>query len=177
MKIKNYVINEDLTVDVNEYVNISYKNLKEIPIRFGIINGGFNCNSNHLTSLKGCPQKISGTFYCVDNKLINLEYCPEIINDDFSCSDNNLTSFECFSKEINGIFIYFHQNNIDEKELFNFNCKMKNVVYLCSDFHKDGNVEAFFNKLNYYKIIPSENELLKELINENVNNVKLNKKL
>ena len=41
MKIKNHVINEDLTVDVKGNVDISSQYLKEIPIRFGIVNGFF----------------------------------------------------------------------------------------------------------------------------------------
>ena len=34
MKIKNYVINEDLTVDVNGDVDIFLKDLKDMPIQF-----------------------------------------------------------------------------------------------------------------------------------------------
>ena len=41
MKIYNYVINEDLTVDVHSGVNIGYKSLKEIPIQFSLVDGDF----------------------------------------------------------------------------------------------------------------------------------------
>ena len=52
MEIKNYIINEDLTVDVNSEVYILDKELKEIPIRFGIVNGNFDCSYNELTNFE-----------------------------------------------------------------------------------------------------------------------------
>lgn len=39
--IKKYTINDDLTVDVDGDVDISYKNLVKIPINFGIVSGNF----------------------------------------------------------------------------------------------------------------------------------------
>lgn len=58
--IKNYHINDDLTVDVNGTVNISYKNLNEIPIQFGTVKGCFFSDGNSLDSLKGLPKEIHG---------------------------------------------------------------------------------------------------------------------
>ena len=81
--ITNYKINEDLTVDVNTGVYIDNKNLSEIPVKFGIINGNFNCSFNNLISLKGSPEIVGRSFDCSYNKLISLEYAPEIINRDF----------------------------------------------------------------------------------------------
>ena len=63
MQIKNYVINEDLTVNVNESVDISYKKLVEIPVQFGIVKSHFHCNHNELTSLEGCPEVVNGRFF------------------------------------------------------------------------------------------------------------------
>jgi hypothetical protein len=54
----HYKINDDLTVDVDTDVNISCKYLTNIPIQFGIVIGSFECQSNNLTSLKGCPTKV-----------------------------------------------------------------------------------------------------------------------
>ena len=98
MKIANYVINEDLTVDVEGNVNISYKNLKEIPVKFGKINGGFSCSDNALTSLEGCPRIVNGSFYCNYNHLGSLDYCPEVINGSFNCSNNEINKFKRMSK-------------------------------------------------------------------------------
>ena len=197
MNVKNYVINDDLTVDVNSRVDLSFKDLKDVPIKFNkiegdfncsdnnltslegcptVINGGFHCGFNNLTSLKGCPTVINGGFHCSNNYLTSLECCPKEVNGNFSCNNNNrLISFEFFPQEINGNFIFLHNIEIKEEELVNFHCKMENIEKIYSDFNEDGNVEEFLNKVNYYKS-KKENELLKEL-SVNSNNVKLNKKL
>ena len=48
MEIKNYKVNEDLIVDVNDDINIYNKCLTEIPIQFGIVKGDFYCYNNNL---------------------------------------------------------------------------------------------------------------------------------
>ena len=51
--IENYTLVTDqehgFIVDVADDVAISLKGLKTIPIKFNIVNGNFNCGSNHLT--------------------------------------------------------------------------------------------------------------------------------
>lgn len=44
--------------------------------------GYFICNSNNLTSLQGCPEKIKGFFDCSGNSLTNLKGTPKFINGD-----------------------------------------------------------------------------------------------
>ena len=176
MGIENYIINEDLTVDVKGDVNISFERLKEIPVQFGIVEGDFYCYNNELTSLEGCPKEVKGSFNCYDNNLINLEDCPEVIHGDFDCGHNNLTSFKFFPKEIKGSYISIYGNKIREEDLVNFNCKMENVELIYSDFNEDRNKEEFLEKVSHYKNIKKENELLKELSIAS-SNVKLNKKL
>ena len=44
--IKNYHINDDLVIDVNDDVNICDALLKEIPFQFGKIKGNFYCERN-----------------------------------------------------------------------------------------------------------------------------------
>ena len=217
MNVKNYIINEDLTVDVNGNVDLSEKNINKIPIQFNIIKGdffciynsltnlkgcpkvvygGFTCRENKLTSLEGCSEVITGYFSCSGNKLTNLEGCPEIIegsfdcrnnniinlkgiskiiNGNFNCAGNQLTNLENFPEIITGDFIKINKNKIREEELVNFNCNIKNVNKIYSNFNKYGDKEEFLEKVNYYKI-KKENDLLKEL-SVNGNNVKLNKKL
>lgn len=52
--IENYTINDDLTVDVNEYICLQYTNISLLPIQFGVINNSFYCrNNSNLKSLKG----------------------------------------------------------------------------------------------------------------------------
>ena len=53
LEIKNYTINSDLTVDVDNNVDISSRYLRVIPVQFRNVSGFFSCSHNQLTSLKG----------------------------------------------------------------------------------------------------------------------------
>jgi hypothetical protein len=80
LNIKNYIINDNLIVDINtEVVDISFMGLTEIPVKFGIIKGYFNCAYNKLTTLKNAPIEVNDNFYCSNNELINLNGIPKII--------------------------------------------------------------------------------------------------
>ena len=128
MEIKNYVINDDLTVDVNNNVNISHKNLEEIPVKFGIIIGDFNCHDNKLTSLEGCPQIVNSGFNCSKNNLTNLEGCPQIVNSSFNCSNNNLKSLKDCLEIINGSF----NCNVNDLISLEYCPKIINGSFYCS---------------------------------------------
>jgi hypothetical protein len=69
MNVKNYIINDDLTIDVDGHVYLSSKNLDKFPdyIQFNVVNGDFRCKYNSLTSLRGCPKHVKGYFYCGKN--------------------------------------------------------------------------------------------------------------
>lgn len=91
MEVKNYIINEDSTVDVKSGVILSHKKLNIIPIKFNNVEGSFWCNSNNLQSLIGCPTIMGGELYCSDNQLITLYGCPNSVIS-LNCCNNNLTS-------------------------------------------------------------------------------------
>jgi len=78
-KIKNYTINKDLSVDVNDSVNLYDKCLKEIPVKFNIVKGTFYCNKNQLTSTEFFPKEVYGDFYCYINNFKNLDNFPKIV--------------------------------------------------------------------------------------------------
>lgn len=105
MGIKNYVIHDNLVVDVNDDVNLSRKKIKHIPIQFGLIKGFFDCSYNKLTSLKGIAQEIEGNVNCSHNKLTSLQYCPSVIQGDFNCSYNQLLSLNGIAQEVYGALI------------------------------------------------------------------------
>jgi len=129
--IENYTFNDDLSIDVNGNVNLSFKDLTKLPIKFRNVSGDFNCSANKLTSLEGCPKTVGGYFgirhnnltslegspktvgtgfYCDNNKLTSLLGCPETIVGDFDCSSNKLTSLEGCPKTIVGDFDCFSNN-------------------------------------------------------------------
>lgn len=102
--IKNYKINNDLSVDVMDVVDLSKRNLKEIPVQFNKVTGDFYCYHNKLTSLKGAPKEVGGHFSCNKNNLTSLQYAPIKVGKYFNCSFNNLTSVKGAPKEVGGDF-------------------------------------------------------------------------
>lgn len=98
--IKNYVIHDNLIVDVIGNVNIANKNLNELPFQFGIVQGSFYCNNNNLTSLKGCPYEVTGDFNCMGNILHSLKDCPINIHKNFYCAYNPLKTIKGFKSNL-----------------------------------------------------------------------------
>jgi hypothetical protein len=101
--IENYTINSDGSIDVNGNVFLYKKGLTELPLTFNKVTGNFDCGSNNLTTLKGCPRWIGGGFSCYDNHLTSLEFSPDYVGGDFWCQYNKLTNNYCDS-EIGGDF-------------------------------------------------------------------------
>ena len=85
--------------------------LTEIPIKFGVINGGFLCHGNQLSNLIGCPDSVVSGFYCYDNQLTSLEGCQERIIGRFICNGNKLTNLERSPKSVGGNF-YCNGNDL-----------------------------------------------------------------
>lgn len=100
MEIKNYTINNDLTVDVNGDVHLSKCKLKTLPIVFNKVFGGFYCYENELTSLNGCPREVGGEFDCEDNNLTSLDWCPDCIHGGFKFSGNKDLKITTYPKQI-----------------------------------------------------------------------------
>jgi hypothetical protein len=101
---KKHSIHEDGTVDVDGNVDLSGKNLKELPLKFGKVSGNFFCNTNQLTSLEGCPTTVGKDFSCDNNKLTSLKGCPTTVGGYFWCDNNQLTSLEGCPREVGNSF-------------------------------------------------------------------------
>jgi len=91
-EITNYVINDDLTIDVNDDVELNNKNLTKFPdfIKFNNVSGWFACSNNQLTSLVGCPSSVGYSFYCSFNQLTSLVGCPSSVDSNFWCRNNKV---------------------------------------------------------------------------------------
>ncbi|MCW3498654.1 hypothetical protein [Burkholderia cenocepacia] len=94
MRIKNYSINDDLTVNVNGMVFLNGKRLTGIPVQFNKVSKSFDCSQNQLTSLDGAPRIVGKSFDCSQNQLTSLKGGPQIVGSSFICSQNQLTSLE-----------------------------------------------------------------------------------
>jgi hypothetical protein len=94
---KYWKLNSKGEVDVDGNVDMTNKNLTEIPVKFGRVEGRFDCSNNNLTTLKNCPTYINGgfsSFDCGGNKLTSLEYCPDSIGGSYFRFDiNPLTDY------------------------------------------------------------------------------------
>jgi hypothetical protein len=102
--IGNYSINPDGSIDVDGDVDLSYKNLDRIPIKFGVVTGMFYCNNNNLTSLENCPNEIKSWFNCSYNKLRSLSGISNFKNVIYYCVENPLESLNGFEGHYNIIY-------------------------------------------------------------------------
>ena len=102
--IGNYTINDDLSIDVDGDVNLAYKNLEHLPLRFNYVSGGFFCRENILVSLEGSPLTVGGNFGCGYNELKTLEGSPQTVNGDFNCYNNELKTLEGCPQTVGGDF-------------------------------------------------------------------------
>ena len=87
MGIRNYTINSQGEIDVEGYVNLFNKDIKELPYKFGRVGGWFDLSfNNNLTSLKNCPNYVGGYFSCSFCTQLNLlEGCPKKVMGNFYC--------------------------------------------------------------------------------------------
>jgi hypothetical protein len=137
--IKNYIINDDLSIDVDGDVYLWNKGLTKLPLKFNKVNGHFNCSYNRLTSLEGAPKEVNRNFNCNNNQLTSLEGAPKKVNR-FECATNQLTSFKFSPSEIKGRFIC--TNN----KLFSFEHLPVNIGdYIHYDFNP---ISCFFTLVN-----------------------------
>ena len=97
MKIKNYTINKDLTINVDGSVDISIQELTYIPVQFGVVKGDFYCYNNKLTTLEGSPKEVGIHFNCSHNELTTLIGSPKEVKGGFHCYYNELTTLEGLS--------------------------------------------------------------------------------
>jgi hypothetical protein len=140
--IKNYTINSDNSVDVNDNVYLYNKRLKSIPLNFNIVNGYFYCDNNNLTSLKGCPVRVGNGFYCDNNNLTSLQYSPQYMeNGDFSCGWNKIESLQYCTELIRSNF-YCIDNKLTSLE-------HHPTVY--GEFYCQNNQINTFENFYYYK--------------------------
>jgi len=107
--IRNYTINSDGLVDVRGNVELSYKKLTQLPLKFGTVLGSFHCEDNFLTTLEGSPLEVGRNFWCHSNCLTTLEGCSKKVGRDFVCHNNQLTTLKGGPQEVGEDF-WCHNN-------------------------------------------------------------------
>lgn len=101
--IIDYSINADSSINVYGDVDLSGKNLEEIPLKFNLVAGYFDCSNNNLKNLNNSPVFSRSGFDCSNNKITTLKGAP-LITKNFNCSNNNLLTLKHTPNEINGVF-------------------------------------------------------------------------
>ena len=140
--IKNYTINSDGSIDVDDDVDLSNDKLDILPLKFNKVSGYFDCANNQLTSLVGAPIRVGRHFYCDHNKLTSLEGAPKEVGRYFDCSDNQLTNlmgdFKCDH-------ILCRGNNLPI-QIYNNYIHIQKILKLQNDYsiwNKDGSFNEF----------------------------------
>lgn len=110
MQITQYLIHDDLVVDVKTNVYLNNKNLQFLPIQFGTILGSFEMNGNLLFSLEGSPKIVEGEFSVMNNCLTTLKGSPQKVRHSFLVSLNNLTTLENGPETVGGNYVCVNNN-------------------------------------------------------------------
>ena len=150
---KLYLVNVDGDVD------ISNRGLSRIPVKFGRVEGHFNCQNNKLTSLEGAPQSVSRDFDCSYNKLTSLDGSPRSVGRNFYCEYNKLTSLEGAPQSVSRDFDC--RNNLLTKlegapqNVGYFNCQNNQLTSLeGAPKNVGGYFDCTTNKLTTFRGIP-----------------------
>jgi hypothetical protein len=115
LKTVKHTIHSDGSISVQGDVDLSSKNLTELPFKFRKVTGNFNCYNNQLTSLNGCPASVDGDFHCFNNQLTSLNGCPSSIGKDFYCNNNKLTSLNGCPASVGGSFNCYYNLKVFTK--------------------------------------------------------------
>jgi hypothetical protein len=123
LDITHYKINEDLSVDAFDSVDLRETKIKVIPVKFGIVHGDFKCDWLNLNTLENSPNEVKGFFTCNGNNLTSLEDgpwsvelsyqanacklttlkgAPYVVGGSFACNGNDLISLEGGPKSVRG---------------------------------------------------------------------------
>lgn len=104
-------------VDVYDGFDCSKQGLSDFKgVKFGVVNGGFYCLHNQLTSLVGAPQRVGLDFLCDNNRLTSLVGAPKTVGGSFDCGNNRLTSLEGAPRKI-GWRLDCYLNPVSQKTL------------------------------------------------------------
>lgn len=90
-------------VDVKGSVSINNEGLDFIPVKFNVIDGGFSCTDNKLTSLDFAPIEVKDEFGIANNLLTSLSGSPKKVGM-FDCSNNLLPSLEGGPIEVEALY-------------------------------------------------------------------------
>ena len=115
-QIRNYTINQDGSIDVDEPVRLLGRfKLTKIPLKFGKVSRSFDCSYNKLVSLKGSPVETGGSFSCDHNYLTTFIGGPKIVlGEHIWFQENKIKDFNGFPVAPHGNSLKSFRNPVDE---------------------------------------------------------------
>lgn len=124
----------------------------------------FDCQHNHLTSLKGAPKEVNN-FWCSYNSLTSLVGAPRIVNGDFECLENwRLKSLDGIPEVIHGSFTCESKHITSLKDIHNQLKEVgKDFVMLKTPLKS--NILGLL-KIKGLKKISIDNQKVEEIINK-----------
>lgn len=127
-KVRNYTINNDLTIDVHGKVEV-YEDLPDY-IQFNNIYGSFVALFEYVTSMKGFPRYVEKSFFISNTNIETLDNCPEEVNDFEVIRNKKLKKIESLPKKINGISRFYQNGKRTTGEIYRKLCSVtKDKVY------------------------------------------------
>ena len=144
-----YRVNQDGSIDVDKDVNLSHRNLYQLPLKFNKINGHFSCEDNKLSNLNGCPREIKKYFNCGHNDLTTLVGGPNKVGGGYYCEYNHL-------KDVHGFPEYFYGTvGIESNPVYE-------IIRLVSAFFE----EKFIKWLNEFDVIRKGSKIVEMRLEE-----------
>ena len=110
--------------------NLFFTSLPDWLAEVDLVEGGFFCHRNLLSSLKGCPKVVKRDFWCHYNQLTSLEGAPQRVGGNFYCHHNLLTSLQGCPKEVDRDFYCYNNPTKFTEEDIRKVCNISGVVYL-----------------------------------------------
>jgi hypothetical protein len=173
--VKYFTINDDNSVNINQDLDLSAKNLKELPFKIKEVAGNFFVNNNKLNNFKNFPELILGDFILSDNcyttlkgleninfqasldvsynKLTELAHLPNEIAGFFACAHNKLTTLKGSPSIINGAFFSCANNQLTSLESgpkwveYDYYCQNNQLVSLLGISPQVKTLNCSHNKL------------------------------
>ena len=132
--IKNYIINDDYTIDVKGTVFLNDVMLNNFPdyIQFNRVKESFWIDNNNFTTLRGCPTYAGSYFSCRNNKIKSLMYAPKKIYVTLFCgynpiSDDEFVKYACDPEVQYHIIFNTDNEKFDHMSVRGIRDKYKNI--------------------------------------------------
>lgn len=100
----SFTVNPDNTVDVSGAQGVFCQGAawRQIPFKFGKVEGNFLWAFTHLTDCSRMPDSVGGVFSINDNKIESFVGCPNTVNHSVDISGNPASSLEGIPRVIKG---------------------------------------------------------------------------